>query len=603
MFRNVVTKIREKLRAFLQIEEREPDIAEVAERKGVSIHAELLRRAGEKNVVDRKVTPPVLLPGVVPAVLPKDDPGHLGPYLAADSAEVAPMYAYANQVHCGLGFPGYAYLAELSQRTEYRAPSETIASEMCREWCKLVVKGDTADDKDETKDPDKNLDDEVRGLAGDVGPDLEAAKNREQPEDDADGGDDEVDDPEQKELADKIEKLNAALEKFCVRESMQKIAELDGLFGRAQLFIDIDHKADANTAAQLPLLIEPETIKQGSLKGFKVIEPIWTTPFTYNATDPTAADFYVPRAWFVLGRRVHATRLLTFVMREVPDILKPAYNFGGLSMSQLMESSVFRWLRTANSVSDLIHNFSVMVLKTNMGTVLQGQRDEGLLARAQFFTQYRDNQGLTLLDKNTEELEAVNVPLSGLEGLQAQSQEHLAAPSHIPLVKLLGVTPTGLNASSEGEIKVFYDFVRACQQKFFGPHLKTILQILQLHLFGEIDERIGFEWVPLTAPTVKEQAEIRKADAETASTYIDKGVLDPAEVRARLASDPNSGYNNISGKPPKPPEQINAEHGAELQEGAATTAHERSEEAAEAAHERDLEKTKTESKLNKASEK
>lgn len=551
MFRTVVSALRSKLRAWLGIETPQPTIEHEAKRQGISIANAVLQRAGEKTVIQRKVVPPVLPPGVVPATMPVDDPAGLGSYMAADSEFNAPVYAYANQANCGLGFPGYAYLAELSQRSEYRNAAETIASEMTREFIKVIVKGSA-----KTK----------QGTEGDKG---------------------------NKGLADKVEKLTEALECFGVRELLQKMAELDGFFGRAQLFIDLDTQGrDDDAVRQLPLCIDKETVKKGSLRGFKAIEPIWTTPFSYNASDPLAKDFYVPRAWFVLGKRVHATRLLTFISREVPDILKPAYNFGGLSMTQLMESDVFQWLRTRNSTSDLIHNFSVMCLLTDMGNILSGEPDKpgGLFDRAKMFIQTRDNQGLMVLDKTREELAAVNVPLSGLHELQAQAQEHMAAPSHIPLVKLLGITPTGLNASSEGEIKVFYDFVRAMQQRFFGKHLNTILQLLQLHLFGVIDDAISYEFVPLTAPTIKELAEIRKSDADTDAVYIDKGVLSPEECRERVGTDPNSGYSNLS--PDAPPPPIDHEH--ELGQEGAQADHERNEESAEAAHKRALEQQQQE---------
>lgn len=544
--------IRQRLRSWLGV----PDPAEfIKPEKGVGVHHSVLKAAGERNLVHREFKAPALMPGVVPTTLPTDDPANLGAFVALDSEFVAPTYAYANQFHCGLGFPGYAYLAELSQRSEYRAPSETIASEMTREFCKLVAKGKgTKGTKDMDGDGDKD-------------------KN------------------------DKIEQLIEAMEEFKVREMFGKVAELDGQFGRGQIYIDIDYGSrNQDETDQLPLVVDAATIKKGSLKGFKVIEPIWTTPFTYNATDPRQQDFYKPKAWFVLGKRVHASRLLTFIMREVPDILKPAYNFGGLSMTQLMESSVFRWLRTSNSVSDLIHNFSVMVLKTDMTDILSGKPDKpgGLLDRAALFIQNRDNQGLTILDKDKEDLGAVNVPLASLDKLQAQSQEHQAAPCHIPLVKLLGVTPTGLNASSEGEIKVFYDFVRACQQKFFNENLNIVLQILQLHLFGEIDDAISFEWVSLTAPTVKELSEIRKANADTDAVYITNGVISPDEVRAKVNADPDSGYSNLSGDAPNPPDVEGMETQHALSEEAAETAHGRNEESAEAAHERAKELQKSE---------
>lgn len=520
-------------------------VEQQAERQGISIAAATLQRAGEKNQTHRRIGPPKLMPGVLPENLTfKDDPGTLGPYLALDSEFNAPIFNWANQLNCGLGFPGYAYLAELSQRSEYRAPSETMASEMTREWIKLVVKG-----KKRKKDKKESVADDAalsEAAPSSTQQQLPAKPDTNIPEVD-------------EEMEAKLEEIEEALEQFKVRDIFRKIAELDGLFGRGQLFIDQDPGTrDPDEIRQLPLVVDKATIKKGSIRGFKVIEPIWTTPFTYNATDPTAPDFYVPRAWFVLGKRTHASRLLTFVSREVPDILKPSYNFGGLSMTQLMEPYVFQWLRTRNSVSDLIHNFSVMILNTDMSKVLGGDAAAGqsLIDRAKLFIANRDNQGLALTDKDTEELTMLNVPLGSLDKLQAQSQEHMAAPSHIPLVKLLGVTPTGLNANSEGEIQVFYDFVRACQQFFFGPHLDTILQIIQLHLYGQVDDSIGFEFVSLASPSVKELALIRKADGETAQTYVNMGAISPDEVRNKLTSDPESGYDNLQGEAPPPPNML-----------------------------------------------
>ncbi len=522
--------LRDKLRKWLGITNA-PVVAD-EKPKGIqiapSLFNQMLVKTGEHWVFNRKIEPPKLPDNVRGAFTydARNDPGKLGPpMMAYDDGQNAPAWAYLNQANCGLGFPGYGYLSELSQRSEYRAPTETIANELTREWIDITVKGKASKKKRAARGEDVETDADGDG--------------------DIDGG-----------LEDKIERLEAALDEFKVRDHFRRLAEVDGFFGRAQLFINIETPGNADEINQLPLVVDSATIKKGTLKGFKVIEPIWTTPYNYNSTDPTRADFYKPRAWFVIGKRVHASRLLTFVSREVPDILKPAYNFGGLSLSQLMEPYVFQWLRTRNSVSDLIHNFSVMVLKTDMGAILQGDpcANQGLMDRAKLFTQTRDNQGLTLIDKNREEMQEVHASLAGLSELQQQAQEHMAAPSHVPLVKLTGITPAGLNASSDGEIQVWYDWARALQLFFYGPGLQHVLDILQLNEFGEIDEAIGYEFVPLSSPTIKELAEIRKADADTDKMYVDMGAISPDEVRERVSADPNSGFNNLSGEAPGAPD-------------------------------------------------
>lgn len=469
-----------------------------------------LARMGQYVVKARRFVPPTMIPGVVP-VGPTDRrrfrqlPGESA-FMALDSAMVAPMYTWANQYCSAVGFPGYPYLAELALRSEYRSAAETTAKEMTRQW--ITLKSVAAGNKD-----------------------------------------------------DKIKKLTEALEQFKVRALFRTSIENDYYFGRYQIYIGIKGQ-DSDAARQLPLKIEDATLAKDCLEKLSGIEPIWTTPYSYNSIDPTAEDFFKPTSWFILGKKTHSSRLLPFISRPVPDLFKPAYNFGGLSMSQLMEPYVMQWYRTRDSVSDLIYNFSTSGIMTNLAS--QMEEDEtgaSLQRRAEFFNKVRGNKGLMLLDKDSEEFFQFNTPLSGLDKLQAQAQEHLAQPSHTPLVKLLGTSPAGLNATSEGEISVYEDFLHSEQEGCPDDNLKKILTVLQYHLFGAYDPDIQHTWVPLSEPTVKELAEIRKANVDAGSTLIADGTISNDEERKRLQTDPNSGYNDLTGPaPPMTPEQ-------ELQEG------------------------------------
>jgi phage-related protein (TIGR01555 family) len=470
--------------------------------------------------------PPKLPPGVVPK----------GATFALDNAALGDTYGWLNNsTYCGMGFPGYTYLAELQQRSEYRAPVETIANELTRKW--INFKG--ADEK-------------------------------------------------------RLKELTTAFEEFAVREKFRLAAIHDGGQGRGQLFIDIKGQ-DTPEKKRLPLKIEKETVGKGDLVGFQNIEPMWSTPYAYNSNDPTQPNFYRPEAWYVMGTPVHADRLLTFIARPVPDILKPSYNFGGLSLTQLVQPYVTRWLKTVDSVNRLISNFSMIYLKTDMEGTLAGGNGEAnaaLMARLRAFSAMRDNRGVVAIDKESEEFEQIAVPLSGLSELQAQAQEHMAAPTHIPLVYLTGITPGGLNASSEGEIEVFQNWIAAEQENFYEGNLRVVFELIQLHLWGEVDDGISFEWVPLDAPTVKDLSDIRKADADAGVAYVTNGVISPDEERERLRNDPDSGYTALEGKAPAPP----LEQEADLGEQAAQADHERGKETAEEAHARAKEMAKIEAK-------
>jgi len=424
--------------------------------------------------------PPVLMAGVVPK-------GKVAPVMAKDNACYNPIYM--GQMTGFTPFPGFQYLSQLATRAEFRAMSGSIAHEITRKWIELSGEGD---------DP---------------------------------------------ATSDKILQITTELERINLREVIKAAAEHDGLFGRAQIYIDLGVEGEDR---KLPLVLSNKTIKKGSLKGVTTVEAVWTTPAAYNAVDPIAADFYRPTHWYMLGQEVHASRLITVVTRPLPDILKPAYNFAGISLSQLAEPYVDNWLRTRQSVSDLINNFSTTALKTAMDQVLTGDDDgAGLLTRAQLFTAHRSNKGLMLLDMEREDLVQQNVPLGGLHELQAQSQEHMCSVSRIPAIVLTGISPSGLNASSDGEIRIFYDWINGQQESHWRDVIETILKVVQLSLFGDIDPNIKLKFKPLYQMTPTELAAIRLQNAQAASASIADGVIDPSEERQRLASDPDSGYHGL----------------------------------------------------------
>lgn len=406
--------------------------------------------------------------------------------LAMDNS---PLGNFGADCFFGTGFIGYPRLAELAQISEYRSVSETTANEMTRQWIEIKSVGE--EDNSET-----------------------------------------------------IKQIEECYERLNVRGVFRKAIETDGLFGRGQILVQIkDH--DGKLAN--PLLLTEKTITKGSLKALVNIEPMWTTPAPYNAIDPTLPDFYKPKAWYVMAQEIHASRLFTLISRPVPDMLKPAYNFGGVSMTQLMMPYVERWLRTVDSVSDLLHSFSLSGIKTDMSAILSGSDDgdTNIMLRAELYNRLRDNRGLMLLSKDEEEFFQFNTPLSGLDALLAQSQEQMAAPSHTPLVKLLGITPSGLNASTEGEIAVYYDHIRAMQENLLRDPLDKLLKLVQLHLFGKVNDNITFDFVPLQQMSKTELSTIRKSDTDRDVAYIQAGVVSAEEVRGRLASEPDSGYNGI----------------------------------------------------------
>jgi hypothetical protein len=178
----------------------------------------------------------------------------------------------------------------------------------------------------------------------------------------------------------------------------------------------------------------------------------------------------------------------------------------------------------------------------------------------------RDNQGIMVIDKNTEDFKNISAPISGLDELQAQAQEHLFSVGRIPAVKFAGIQPKGLNATSEGELRAFNDTVHGRQEQLFRSHLTTVLDIAQISLWGARDPDITYDFLPLYEETVKEKAEIRKIEAETDQIRVDSGIVSQEEVRSKIVADPESGYHGLD--PDDVPELLQEEEQGLIPEGA-----------------------------------
>lgn len=408
--------------------------------------------------------------------------------LASDALPMQARMLYAG-VHC---FKGYDWLGQKAQEPEYRYMAETNANDMTRKWIKVKA---------------------------------------------MEGGD----------YAEKVKAIEAELRRLDVRAMFRQALEHDDYFGRGTLYVEVKTPKGSNASrvdgeCATELFLDPRKIPRDSIVSLRVIEPRWLFPGPYNTDSPLKGNFYQPQLWYCQGDEVHDSRLLTFISRPVPDILKPVYNFGGLSLTQLAHDYVANWQQTRNYVNKMLKSFSTTTLKTNMSKTLAGKVDRDITQRLNVWAMMRDNNGIFAIDKNSEELEQINTPLAGLKDLKEQALEELCVVARQPRVKLLRKGAAGLNASSEGEIRMYYDDVHATQEDVMRKPLKRLIEIIQLSLFGVIDDAIDFEFVPLYQLSEKERSDVRAQDAKTRLTDIQAGVVTQEEARQSLAADEGCPY-------------------------------------------------------------
>lgn len=381
-------------------------------------------------------------------------------------------------------FLGYAYLSGLQQNGFIRAGVEGLADEMTAKFIELIRTADTEDNND-----------------------------------------------------DKINRINEFLNKFQIKELFNKAAALNGYFGGCLIYID--------TGEDDLLSALDEKSLNHSIKGFTLIEPINTYPGRYNSTNPLSDEYFKPETWFVLGREVHISRLLYLSSEELSMLLKPAYNFYGISPAQIAADSVSHFIKDREAASRLLHKFSLLVFKTDMGSALYNGNPEELYSRVKVLADFRDNDSVLIIDKEDEDIVTVTTGITGITEIVRLSLELMPIMFRQPLTKFLGISPGGMNSTGESDENNWNEYVLSQCEKQFRKPLKRLLELIQYDLFGEVDDTIDFIFKIQSSNDETKEVNNNKTKADTFVQLTTAGIISPEEARKALADDEKSGFNSI----------------------------------------------------------
>jgi phage-related protein (TIGR01555 family) len=338
-----------------------------------------------------------------------------------------------------------------------------------------------------------------------------------------------------------------------VQKVFRDAAQMCGFYGGCLVYIDTgDIMAED---MRLPLGADSDTFKIDSIKDLKIVEPFYIAPGRYSCYSPIDKDYFVPQSWLINGREVHASRFLYFAEDKPPTLLLPSYNFFGVPLAQTVIDSVIGFEESSKAAARMLSKYACTVFKTDMNEVLSGGTGSEIQKRIAYFAQYRDNDGVMTVDKESEDIVLAQHALGGVTDIVRQQMEITAAMFGEPAVKLWGISPNGFNATGESDMRSHYDHINAVQERILRDPLEYLVKLLQLNTYGQIDPALTFEFVPLSDEDEKLQAEVQKIKVDSMSQLFDRGIISGEEARHVLATDPESGFDDIDeSSVPEPPD-------------------------------------------------
>jgi phage-related protein (TIGR01555 family) len=154
-----------------------------------------------------------------------------------------------------------------------------------------------------------------------------------------------------------------------------------------------------------------------------------------------------------------------------------------------------------------------------------GVMEAALIKQFEYIRLMQNNEGLTLLDSK-DQFAAHQYSFSGLSDVLLQFGQQLSGACEIPLVRLFGQSPTGMNATGESDLRFYYDDINKLQNSQLNEPLLTILRVMSMSLLSKPfpeDGTIAFN--PLWQMQDKEKVELAKNIGDSLNNLFNSGIL------------------------------------------------------------------------------
>lgn len=325
------------------------------------------------------------------------------------------------------------------------------------------------------------------------------------------------------------------------------------LYGGAIAFINIDGQEPYTP-------LNPATVGVGQFKGIRIFDRHQVQPNVERLVQDGLHEG-TPTSYQILagpsndlrmnGVKVHHSRVVRFLGHELPpfqSVLEQGWS--APIVERMFDRLVAFDAGTMGAANLLSKAYLRVVGVNNLRDILLagGKAEESVMTMFSMMAVLQHTEGITLLDKE-DTFEAHSYTYAGLDDILLSFGQQLSGASGIPLVKLFGQAPKGLNATGESDLQMYYDDISATQENDLRDGLTTILDIMHRSVLGTPPpEDFDFDFNPLWQMSATERVANAQALATNVGEQYDRGLITRATALLELkqASEENGVWSNIT---------------------------------------------------------
>lgn len=282
-----------------------------------------------------------------------------------------------------------------------------------------------------------------------------------------------------------------------------------------------------------PLRID--TVMKGQFKGILVLDRWMVWPHIEDPVDDFGPDFGLPKYYDVVAdarslpnMRIHHSRCIRLEGVGMPYWQRIAENLWGLSVIEPLWDRMIAFDSATQGAAQLIYKAHLRVMKIQdyrENIAAMGKAHQAVLAQLNMIRLMQTNEGLTVLDKEDDFI-ASTYNFAGLSDMLVQFSQQVAGAADVPMTRLFGQSPAGMNATGESDLRNYYDGIKSQQEARLRRSVTMLLSLSHRSLFGlPLPDGFNFSFAPLWQMTPIEKSQIAGTIATATSTLFQDGIL------------------------------------------------------------------------------
>lgn len=247
--------------------------------------------------------------------------------------------------------------------------------------------------------------------------------------------------------------------------------------------------------------------------------------------DPVSPTFGKPIEYKINEVAIHPSRLVLFLGGQYPDETLNPYPGWGESVLIPAMKALKNADGTADNVASMVFESIVDVIRIPdfMASLSEPGYQSKMMERYTLAAQTKGVNGMLILDKE-EEYEKKSSNFSTLPQIMETFLQIISGAADIPVTRLLGQSPSGLNSTGESDLRNYYDRIAAAQRLEMTPAMKILDECLIHSALGSRPPEIYYTWASLWMTTDRERMDIGKVISSIIKEMNDTGLYPPEAV-------------------------------------------------------------------------